>query len=99
MGLKSEEPSPDTQPGTFRDSGIVPMSSPVTIIIDESLLDSYRELQEEGQADVVTEFIDLFLDDLAGRLTQINEAIQAKDLKAIRSAAHALRGSAASIGA
>ena len=75
------------------------MSSPATIIIDESILDSYRELQEEGQGDVVTEFIDLFLDDLPGRLTQIEEAIQAEDPKAIRSAAHALKGSAASIGA
>ena len=74
------------------------MTSP-TAIIDEGILEAYRALQEPGQADVVTEFIDVFLEDLPERLTQLKAAAANRDPKAVRSAAHALKGSAGSIGA
>jgi HPt (histidine-containing phosphotransfer) domain-containing protein len=75
------------------------MTSPTANIIDEAILDAYRALQEPGQADVVTEFIDLFLEDLPARLGQLKTAITNRDPKAVRSAAHALKGSGSSIGA
>ncbi len=68
-------------------------------IVDEAILDSYRPLQEEGQPDVVTEFIDLFLEDLPGRLSRLRAAVNGGDVKEIRSAAHALKGSSGSVGA
>jgi len=67
--------------------------------VDEALLDSYRVLQDEGQPDLVTELIDVFLEDLPGRLAAVRSAVDLRDPKAIRSAAHALKGAAASIGA
>jgi HPt (histidine-containing phosphotransfer) domain-containing protein len=67
--------------------------------VDESVLDSYRALQEDGQPDVVTEFIDIFLDDLPGRLARLKAAVTANEVKEVRSAAHALKGSSGSVGA
>lgn len=67
--------------------------------VDPSVLDSYRVLQEEGEPDLVTEFIDTFLDDLPTRLRGIEEAFQAGDAARLRSAAHALKGSAGTVGA
>jgi HPt (histidine-containing phosphotransfer) domain-containing protein len=75
------------------------MTSPTANIIDEAILDAYRALQEPGQADVVTEFIDIFLEDLPARLSQLKTAVTSGDAKAVRSAAHALKGSGSSIGA
>ena len=70
-------------------------------IIDESILDSYRALQDDGQPDIITEFIDIFLADLPGRLARIAEALEPADPKVseLRSAAHALKGSSGSVGA
>ncbi|MBM4187575.1 MAG: Hpt domain-containing protein [Gemmatimonadetes bacterium] len=68
-------------------------------IIDESILDSYRTLQEDGKPDVVTEFIDVFLEDLPGRLTRLEQSVAGDNASEIRSAAHALKGSSGSVGA
>ena len=75
------------------------MSVAARVVIDESILDGYRALQDEGQPDVVTEFIDLFLEDLPGRLDTIRLSVNAGDPPTIKSAAHALKGASASVGA
>lgn len=75
------------------------MTVETRVIIDEGILDSYRVLQDDGQPDVVTEFIDVFLEDLPQRLHRLSNAVAANDLAEIRSGAHALKGSSASIGA
>lgn len=75
------------------------MTVETNVIIDESILDSYRALQEDGQPDVVTEFIDVFLEDLPTRIDRIRKAAASKTPAEIKSAAHALKGSAASVGA
>ena len=67
--------------------------------IDESVLDGYRFLQEAGCPDVVTEFIDSYLADLPGRIEALHAAVAAGDPPRVRSAAHALKGSSASLGA
>ncbi|MFN0180809.1 MAG: Hpt domain-containing protein [Gemmatimonadales bacterium] len=68
-------------------------------IIDETILDSYRALQEVDQPDVVTEFIDVFLEDLPTRLERLTKAVDRSVIPEIRSAAHALKGSSGSVGA
>lgn len=68
-------------------------------IIDESILESYRALQEDGQPDVVTEFIDVFLEDLPTRLSRLEQSVANDSATEIRSAAHALKGSSGSVGA
>jgi HPt (histidine-containing phosphotransfer) domain-containing protein len=67
--------------------------------VDAAILQGFRQLQEEGAPDVVTEFIDLFLDDLPSRREAILEALARADAEGIRARAHALKGSAAYIGA
>ena len=67
--------------------------------IDETILDSYRVLQDEGQPDVVTEFIDVFLEDLPTRTDRLRQAVGSQSPAELKSAAHALKGSAASVGA
>lgn len=67
--------------------------------IDLTILSSFRELQEPGAPDVVTEFIDLFLGDLPSRRTAIREGMAREDLEQVRGAAHALKASAGYLGA
>lgn len=68
-------------------------------ILDPSILESYRLLQEEGEPDLITELIDAFLADLEERLRVIRQAMAREDPLALRSAAHALKGSAGTVGA
>jgi len=70
-----------------------------TAPIDLAVLEGFRELQEPGGADIVTEFIDLFLADLAPRLIAIREATTLGDAEPVRAAAHALKSSSAYVGA
>jgi CheY-like chemotaxis protein/HPt (histidine-containing phosphotransfer) domain-containing protein len=67
--------------------------------VDPAVLEGFRQLQEPGEPDVVVEFIDLFLDDLPDRLTAIRGAIASEAAEALRATAHALKGSAAYMGA
>ncbi len=67
--------------------------------IDLTVLEGFRDLQEPGAPDVITEFIDLFLGDLPSRLIAIREAATLGDTEQARAAAHALKSSSAYIGA
>jgi two-component system, sensor histidine kinase and response regulator len=67
--------------------------------IDEQVLERYRVLQEEGDPDLVVELIEVFEADLPSRLDGLREAIGDGAADPIRKAAHALKGSAAAIGA
>ncbi len=75
------------------------MSVEASTVIDESILESYRSLQDDGQPDVVTEFIDVFLEDLPLRTDRLRQAVDSKNPVELKSAAHALKGSAGSVGA
>ena len=76
------------------------MSSPTQAqLVDVAILDGYRVLQDEGEPDIITEFIDTFLEDLPPRLAAIRSAVEGRNAREIKSAAHALKGSSASIGA
>lgn len=75
------------------------MTANAISIIDHSILDSYRPLQGEGQPDIVTEFIDVYLEDLPARMDRLRAAVTAAKVQEVRSAAHAIKGSAGSVGA
>lgn len=70
-----------------------------SVPVDVAVLQGFQQLQEAGAPDVVTEFIDLFLGDLPARRDAIIRALAGNDAEKVRDAAHALKGSAAYIGA
>ncbi len=68
-------------------------------IIDWARLDGLRELQEDGDDDILTELVDLFIADVPVRLTALSAAIEREDPNAVSTEAHALKGSCANLGA
>jgi signal transduction histidine kinase/CheY-like chemotaxis protein len=68
-------------------------------VIDSSQLATLREMQEPGHADLVTELIDLFLEETKSQLKGLHKAHVRNDAKEIRRVAHLLKGSSASVGA
>ncbi len=67
--------------------------------VDQAVLDQLRELNEDGEPDILTELIDLFLRDTPPRLVALKDAIKEGDAQAISQTAHTLKGSSASLGA
>jgi two-component system sensor histidine kinase/response regulator len=67
--------------------------------VDPSVLGAYRELQQPGGPDFVTELIDLFLDDTTSQLKGLRTAVSKNDRDEIRRVAHLLKGSSGNIGA
>jgi CheY-like chemotaxis protein/HPt (histidine-containing phosphotransfer) domain-containing protein len=67
--------------------------------VDPNVLEAFRQLQEEGGPDVVTELIDLFLADLPARREAIIRSLSERDTGRTRTAAHSLKSSATYIGA
>ena len=67
--------------------------------VDQAVLDRLRELNEDGEPDIVTELIDLFLRDTPPRLAALKDAIQEGDAQALSQTAHTLKGSSSNMGA
>jgi two-component system sensor histidine kinase/response regulator len=67
--------------------------------VDPSVLGAYRELQQPGGPDFVTELIDLFLDDTTLQLKGLRAAVSRNDWDEIRRLAHLLKGSSGNLGA
>jgi signal transduction histidine kinase/DNA-binding response OmpR family regulator len=67
--------------------------------VDRAMLDSFRDLQQPGEPDIVTELIDLYLADAAKRITTLRQAAGSGDLKTIKYQAHAVKGGSSNIGA
>ncbi|RYY93936.1 MAG: response regulator, partial [Comamonadaceae bacterium] len=65
--------------------------------LDPARLEEFREYDPE--LDTVREVVGLFLADLPQRVEQLGQAHAAADPKALATAAHALKGSAANVGA
>ena len=68
-------------------------------VLDPALLDSLRTLRFDGEADPVTEIIDLFLRDTPSRLEEATAAFNRRDSVGVQAAAHTLKGSANNLGA
>ena len=68
-------------------------------VLDSATLETLRGLQEEGEDDLLSELIDLFLQDAPTRVAHLRQAIECEDWPAVASWAHSLRGSCGSLGA
>lgn len=67
--------------------------------IDQSVLASLKELQEEGEPDIVEEVGGLFLNHAPEKIAAIEKAAAQKDAKALQVSAHSLKSSSAYVGA
>jgi HPt (histidine-containing phosphotransfer) domain-containing protein len=69
------------------------------IVLERSVLASLRELQEEGEPDIVAEVGDLFLKHAPNKIAAIEKAASEGNAKALEVAAHSLKSSSSYIGA
>lgn len=67
--------------------------------IDRSVLASLRELQDEGEPDIVVELADLFFANAPSKLEAIKDGLARGDAKAVHIAAHSLKSSSSYLGA
>jgi PAS domain S-box-containing protein len=63
-----------------------------------SISERLRELEEECGAEVIVNFIDIFLTDTTERLIHIQRAIEKGDLQGLEREAHSLKGSCRNLG-
>lgn len=88
--------SPDQRQSRMERAGI---ALATTDGVDLTTLASLEDAQAEGEPDLINELIDLYLEDVADKMAVMREAIAKSDEAALKSAAHSLRGSSASLGA
>jgi two-component system sensor histidine kinase/response regulator len=67
--------------------------------LDRGVLAGLRELQEEGEPDILIELIELFLTDVPPQLVALKEALEAGDARSVGRVAHTLKGSSGNMGA
>jgi signal transduction histidine kinase/DNA-binding response OmpR family regulator len=79
--------SPQTEPGAPDEA------------VDARALAALRDLQGEGQPDILAELLAVYLRDTPPRLAALHEAVACADAEALRRAAHSLKGSSSQIGA
>jgi two-component system sensor histidine kinase/response regulator len=67
--------------------------------LDRNVLATLRELQQEGEPDILNELIELFLTDVPPQLVALREAAEAGDAHSVGRFAHTLKGSCGNMGA
>jgi signal transduction histidine kinase/CheY-like chemotaxis protein len=73
--------------------------SPRKNILDRDVIASLRQLSGDDEPDLFAELVQLFLEDTPARLEELNKALDAQDPESMERAAHALKSSAANLGA
>jgi HPt (histidine-containing phosphotransfer) domain-containing protein len=68
-------------------------------VIDRSVLASLRELQDEGDPDIVAEVGGLFIKHSPDKVNAIMQSVENGDAKGLMMAAHSLKSSSAYVGA
>jgi HPt (histidine-containing phosphotransfer) domain-containing protein len=68
-------------------------------VLDPSVIDTLRQLTPPGEPDVLTEVLQMFLQEVPPRIERLRNAWTAGDIQEVHRAAHSLKGSAGNIGA
>ena len=88
---------PDTS-ATMADADTAALNEEATVL-DESVLADLRELQEEGEPDILEELIELYLEDAPSQIAALGEAVEAGEAHDVERIAHTLKGSSGNMGA
>jgi CheY-like chemotaxis protein/HPt (histidine-containing phosphotransfer) domain-containing protein len=83
------------EPGKGPDARQNPTEGP----LDLNVFAALRELQSEGEGDILGELVELFFADVPPRLVALREAAEAGDARSVEVIAHTLKGSCANMGA
>ena len=67
--------------------------------LDHEVLDALREMQGEEVRLLLAELAEIFEEDASTRLRALREALERGDAESLKQTAHALKGSAANLGA
>jgi HPt (histidine-containing phosphotransfer) domain-containing protein len=67
--------------------------------IDGSILDGIRALQNEGEQDILTELINMYLKDSEAHMERVSLAFSHKDAALLRRSLHSLQGISGNLGA
>ncbi len=70
-----------------------------TALIDESVLDNYRRIQQPGQPDIIQRLVAIYLKSSPDILRQISDAGREDDMEQLWQSAHSLKSSSANLGA
>jgi len=76
----------------------MPAADSMEQTFDASLLGSLRELQQEGNPDLITELIELYTKETKKRLTELRSALNNQDMTGLRRTVHYLKGSSGTLG-
>jgi signal transduction histidine kinase/CheY-like chemotaxis protein/HPt (histidine-containing phosphotransfer) domain-containing protein len=95
LSRDEEEEKPGTTPALeSSDTSATPNGS-----VDYSVLEGLRELQEEGEPDILEELAEIFLEDAKSQLETLREATEKDDAQSVERTAHTLKGSCGNMGA
>jgi len=76
-----------------------PQVTPGAAQLDAAVIDRIRDMERRGAPDLLRRLVDAYLDTAARLVAEAEEAIQHKDVDALRHAAHTLKSSSANLGA
>ncbi len=68
-------------------------------VLDTDQLNSLKELNEPGEADLVAELVEIYVSQSPQTLKELRSAISSKDVGQAEKLAHKLKGSSANLGA
>jgi CheY-like chemotaxis protein len=68
-------------------------------VLDKGVIAQLRELNEEGDSDIVAEMMSIFLEDAPPRMNGMHDSYSQKDAMKLREYSHSLKGSLTTLGA
>ena len=74
-------------------------SAPIEMVLDQAPLDAIRALEKNGRADMLARVIEMYIEDSARLIENIQAGIAAGDADAVMRGAHSLKSSSANLGA
>ncbi len=97
--VETESPVPDAELAAVQVAAETAAAGLEGSPIDRAALDSICSLQMDGAPDMLSQIIQIYLNDAPKLLRQLNEAIISGDAPGVQRAAHSLKSSSANLGA